>query len=378
MNFIESFKKGQEGGNKGIPLTEGLEGLSKAINGVQKGRIYGIGAAPKAGKSTLCDVAFVIQPSLYCLDNNIEIEIIYNSYELPRVSKEFDFAAHFLNRDYGIEQIALDEGVTKLGKNVVDLSSDYLMGRLIDDTGESIKVKDIITEKLKEVYINRIIPLFGEYDKFGNQISKGIIIFNEERNNPTGIRNELMKYAKLNGTMHYTEFVTKDNVKGRRISGYTPKNPSKFVIVITDHLRKIIPERGFNMKQTVDKAIEYSVEQRNMFNFSFVHIIHLNRNMTDMTRIKYAGDLLYPNSDDIKDSGNLAEEADYMLTMFNPNDERYRLTKHFGKIIKDGKGNEKYPNMRTIHLVENRHGPFPVHFGCQMLGNVKQFKKIDL
>ena len=46
MNLIEEFKKGQSGGNKGLPMGEGLANVSKAVNGVQKGRMYGL---PQAG-----------------------------------------------------------------------------------------------------------------------------------------------------------------------------------------------------------------------------------------------------------------------------------------------------------------------------------------
>jgi hypothetical protein len=75
---------------------------------------------------------------------------------------------------------------------------------------------------------------------------------------------------------------------------------------------------------------------------------------------------------------NLAEDADYVFTIFNPNDERYKLTKHFGLQIKDSKGNPLFPNMRTIHLVESRHCVFPQHFRADMLGNLKSFKQINI
>ena len=82
MNFIEEYKKGQKGGNKGLPMGPGLENVSKPINGVQRGRIYGVAAAPKAGKSTFVDYAFVVQPFLYAQEHNLDIEWIYFSFEL--------------------------------------------------------------------------------------------------------------------------------------------------------------------------------------------------------------------------------------------------------------------------------------------------------
>lgn len=48
MNFIETYKEGQQGVNKGLPMGEGLSEVSKAINGIQRSRMYGVAAAPKA------------------------------------------------------------------------------------------------------------------------------------------------------------------------------------------------------------------------------------------------------------------------------------------------------------------------------------------
>jgi hypothetical protein len=48
--------------------------------------------------------------------------------------------------------------------------------------------------------------------------------------------------------------------------------------------------------------------------------------------------------------------------MFNPNDDKYNLKKHFGQCLKDVKNNLLHPNIRTIHLVESRHCAYPQHF----------------
>jgi hypothetical protein len=47
MNFRAAFEAGQKGSNKGLPMGEGLKTISQAINGIQRGRIYTVGAAPK-------------------------------------------------------------------------------------------------------------------------------------------------------------------------------------------------------------------------------------------------------------------------------------------------------------------------------------------
>lgn len=75
---------------------------------------------------------------------------------------------------------------------------------------------------------------------------------------------------------------------------------------------------------------------------------------------------------------NLSEDADYVFTMFNPNDDKFKITTHFDLPLKDRKGNPFYPNMRTLHLVESRHCIFPQHFRTEMRGNIKSFKKIEI
>ncbi len=375
MNFIEEFKKGQAEKNKGLYMGDGLSGISKAINGVQRKRIYGIASAPKIGKSTFVDYGFVISPYLEWLKTqNVNIEWIYFSFEIDRVSKEFDFATYFLYHDYGIEAVSLEEGQTTTingeKRTVIDLSPDYLRGRLLDDNNQIIKVKPAIMEVLKEVYANRIIPLFGEYSDTGSLITPGKITFIEEKENPTGVRKFLMRKAEREGKFVHAFF----GENGKKIIGYQPDDPDKITIVIIDHLRKLPPERGFTLKQTVDKMIEYCVELRNWCGYTFAPIIHTNRSMSDVDRMKYAKDELFPTSEDIKDTGNLSEDADYMFTIFNPNDEKFHLSKHFGMDLKDRHNNPLYPNLRTIHLVESRHTFYPQHFKTIMRGNLKAFE----
>ena len=371
MNFIEEFNKGQTGGNKGIWMGDGLKNLCNAINGLQRGRLYGIAAPPKAGKSTLVDYGCFLEPYLYCLEHGIPAEWIYYSLEIDRVSKEFDSAAFFLHRDYEITHITLPDGVFKDELSEIGLDSDYLRGRLIDDAGEIITIAESVKEVLIEVYNNRIIPIFGEYSESGIQIQPGVVTFIETKDNPTGIYKYLQYHASQNG-----KFVESGTGKFKRIIGFKPTIPEKYTFVITDHLRKMIPERGWQMKQTVDKMIEYQVEIRNWTAYTFIDIIHTNRDMVNQERLRFAKDMLYPTSDDIKDTGNLAEDADYVITLMNPNDDKYKLQKHFGLDIKDSNGNELHPHLRTLHLVESRHCKYPQHFKVNMMGGYKKFEQI--
>jgi hypothetical protein len=419
MNFRQAYEQGQKGANKGLPMGPGLSSVAQAINDIQRAKIYTVAAAPKGGKSTLVDSGFVIEPAVYVLEHNkkihsklesikqeldltldsslrsnlntkydalvkqlIDLEFIYNSYEIDRVSKEFDFAAHFIQRDHGISEITLPEGKTFRGGNTVKISADYLKGELTYDAltpdaeKEIIRVPENLLTVLMTVYETRIVPLFGEYNEKGEKLQKGMIIFLENKDNPTGVRNWLMDYAKTNGEFIFKTSV-KDNITYQRLIGYKPFNPDKFVIIITDHLRKLLPERGFKMKETVDKFSEYAVEFRNICKFTFVHIIHLNRALSDISRRQFDDDRLFPQSDDIKETGNLSEDSNYIFTMMNPNDDKYNLKKHFGRILRTPGGALVHPNLRTIHLVESRHCFCPQHFAVNMIGETKTFTKVE-
>lgn len=383
MNFKEKFKQGLKGQNFGLPM--GIDTMDVAMGGIQREAIYGIAAGPKVGKTTFVDFAFVITPAEYYLNEllkgnplELEVEWIYFSYEISRVKKEFKYVTFYMARDYGVTTFDWKQEVYKMTPN-------YLEGRMRDNAGDRIIPTEEHQKMVLEIYEQKIIPLFGEYDEKGKRIKKGLIDFVEYRENPTGLRNYIGEYSTRNGTWNKTTYRVK---AGKTTSGeqlwedkekresWTPNNPKKFTIIILDHLRKLKEERNYNKKQTVDKMIEYQVEFRNWCGFTFVDIIHLNRSMSDVNRLKYNKEFLYPTGDDIKETGNLSEEANYILTMMNPNDDKYALDKHFGLQIKTTSNEEIYPNYISIHLVESRDSECPMHFRTLMEGNINLFKPL--
>lgn len=376
-NFQQEFIRGQKGNNIGLYIGDGLRSFNDFIYGLQRGMCYGIAAAPKVGKSTITDY-IMLNAIEDALSKNIEIEVDYFSFEMDRISKEFDFSCYFLNKDFGISFMYLPEGQTFKGKNYVPLSSSLLRGRVKDDKNEQILVSDDLSLKLLEVYNKRIIPLFGQYNNKGIQITKGYINFIEKKENPTGLRNRLLRKAEEKGEFILEEFTDVEGVKGYKKVGYIPKNPNAYHLVVTDTIRKLTKERGFSSKETIDKYLEYCTEIKNLCGFTFIHIVHLNRGMSDIGRLRYLGEELYPAPEDIKDTGNLSEEADFIITLFNPNDDRYMLTKHFGKVIRDKDKKTIYPGLRTLHIVESRHVDCPMHFRTIMHGGIKSFSIANL
>ena len=373
MNDLQvALRKGLEGKNQGLPT--GIPKLDKSIYGVQRGVMIGVAGSPKSGKSSLVDTAFIIHPYLHSLSNpNIKLKIFYWSLEMDKTSVRFKYIAFFFNHDYQINVVSLPNGRTFKGINTFNISSSYLLGKMSCDNEEPILPSEQHQVIINEIIVNRINPMFGEYNAKGVKLSEGIINIIEDKNdsNPTGIRNILYDYAKLNGKLVYETYkIHSTGETKNRISGYIPNNPDEHIIVVTDHMRALKRERGFNMKQNMDKLTEYQINMRNLFNYTFVDIIHLNRNISDIQRIKFNNEFLYPNDDDLKDSGNMAEDADYLLTMFDATDDRYNIQIHFGLDISN------IPNYRSIHLVRSRHSEAPIHIQTRMFAGILQFQQI--
>lgn len=373
MNFIKTFVNGQEGRNKG--LTTGISSLDQTLGGIRKRHSYGVAAAPKCGKTTLVDYCFVISPYLQMLRLGTldKLDIIYFSYEIDRISKEFKFAAFFFFYDFGITTYTFQG-------QVYDIDQDYLMGSKTYVAGKTDKGEDIREvipvsaehkDMLKTIYYNRIIPMFGEYDSNGNQIKRGKILVIEEQDNPTGMYKYLLNYARKHGTFK-TEKYTISDERGKsetkeRVIGFEDNTPDVYRIIVTDHIRKLLIERGFTMKQNIDKWLEYTTILRNKCSYIPVNVCHSNRGIANVQRLQHAGEMVFPTSDDVKDTGNLAEESTVLMTLFNAGDEKYNLTRHMGVEL------VQFPNYRSLHITESRYTQCPVHIQLNMFGNINYF-----
>ena len=125
------------------------------------------------------------------------------------------------------------------------------------------------------------------------------------------------------------------------------------------------------MKQTIDKWLEYSTILVNRCGFTMVNIMHSNRQVSNVDRLKMHGESIFPTADDIKDTGNLAEESTILMTLFNPSDEKYNLQKHFGVMLKD------HPLYRSLHITESRYTECPVHIQLNAYSNINYFTPLN-
>jgi len=359
----EKVKKILDNTKKGLSF--GLKNLNIATGGIQREAIYTIGAAPKVGKTMFVDYAFLLSPYLNDYLKGRKIKWIYFSFEISRVRKMFRLAPFFFKTDFNKETFF------HKGKEY-KINYMYLIGKMLDDDEELIKVKEEDKKIFEEIYKNRLFPLFG--GMINGKFIEGAVTVIEMAENPTGLRNYILNYAKENGNFITMPYTTLDNygkkIIKQKIVDYKPNDEELYTIIIVDHIRKLKSEKNYNIKQIIDKWYQYQVELRNWCGFTFVNVAHLNRGIDSIDRMRFNKDKIYPGLSDFKDSGNSGEESDYVITGFNPNEDKFMLKTHFGHYL------TSFPGYRSWHLIASRDTK-PAHFFTQINGNNNIIKQIN-
>jgi hypothetical protein len=347
MMFLEAVTAGMQGQNTGLKC--GLPKLGKFINNIQRARMYVIGGSAKSGKTAIIDEMFVLSPFLLeHKTGNIKLKIKYFSYEISKIEKMAKFCAFFMYENYGITDT-----------NGKPFSSNYILSK-----GE-YKLNEEHYKIVEKIYNDELNELFG---------NGGVIDFYEDRDNPYGIANEIHRHAEANGEYIYKEYDFKcDNgtfEKRNRRVGYRPSDPKEFVIVICDHADLIRATRNMDSKHKIDELGRICVEFRNLVGYSFVIVQQLNREMGKTDRLKFSGDDLQPMAEDFKNTGNLIEDANLVIAIFNPSVYKH-IHQHLNYDI-DRLG--KY--YRSVHILQSRETECFVNEGLFFLGEIGNFTEL--
>lgn len=347
MTFLDHVEKGMAGANKGIPC--GLPNLGRFINNIQRGRLYVVGAQPKAGKTSLVTQMFVLAPYLMAhKKGDIKLKIKWFSYEISRVEAMAKFCAFFMYHNHEI----VDERFHPYSSSYVLSKGDY-------------RLRPEHYDVVKSIYDNELKELFGD------DTTDGVIDFFEERDNPYGIYNELKTYAEHNGEFIHREYIIKKKdgtteTASRRV-GYKPNDPNEFLIVIVDHVGLVAGTAKMDEKKKIDELGRICVELRNICNYTFVLVQQLNRDLGKIERLKFSGEDLQPQAEDFKGSGNLIEDANLVLALFNPSVSKH-IHQHLGYDM--DRLNKCY---RSVHILQSRETECFVSLGLFFRGEIGDF-----
>lgn len=220
MSLRHRVTEGLAGKYKG--LKNGLDRINKFIYGIQRKTYYLFGGLSGAAKTTLVD--FMILNAIKDADaQGLPITIFYYSYEIDEETKKCNWlSAHIYNK---YKVLIPPEVIAGLGEHELTIQQ----------------------QELVESEIDYIENLFSR------------INFRFDPTNPTGIRNELLKHANETGKFISVPYIDDEGKTQQRITGYAPNNPDQYVITVIDHIALAKRERGFDLKQNIDKLSEYFV-----------------------------------------------------------------------------------------------------------------------
>ena len=212
--------------------------FSNDIPGIEKDKYYLISGNTKSGKSQLTNYLFLYTPLLYAYHNpeKVRVKIFYFPLEETPENITLRFMSYLLFTLSGIRIAPIDLKST---------NSNKILPQNILDLLES------------EEYIS-ILKFYEEN-----------VIFLTERN-PTGVWRMMLKYAQDTGTIHYKDINITNKETGlietkQVFDYYEPHDAKEYVLCITDHVSLLESERGYDLRQTINKFSEYMMILRNKY-----------------------------------------------------------------------------------------------------------------
>ncbi len=314
-------QNGLDNKNSGIPM--GFDRLNKYI-GIRK-RIYSlVFGATGTGKSAFVQNAYILNPFDWWIrtkPKNTKLKFILFSMERSRVY----ILAKWISR-----KIFLDQGIlipipkllgwwdTKLTKDEHDLFTAY------------------------KWYIDELCEMCDIIDG-------GI--------NPTGIYKYIRNYAENNIDEYHKVYI--------------PNHPNEIVIPIIDHMGLIRPEKGMTKKEAIDKTSEYLQWTRDILGYTPVVVSQVNRDLSNPIYQKM--DSFEPNLDQVKESGRPSEDAECVISLFQPS--RYKTNDNFYKVEKfiSPEGGDFF---RSIKILKNSYGESDIKCGMSFFGAIGDFKEL--
>lgn len=318
-SLMHQITLGREGKNWGYSM--GLPKLEGIIDGVTKNTYTLLFSGTGSGKTSLALYSYIYKPLMEHLDDD-NFRVTYYSLEM---SSELLFAkllSIYIFETYGIE-----------------LSTKELLSK---EKGYTL------SEEYYEI-VKSCLPWL-------HKIEKKITIYDKALNAEV-LYKTLMDELKKRG-----KFVEEET---RTV--YIPNNENEVHLVVIDHLSLVRKSNGRSLKEEMDLISSYLVRLRNICQISPLVIMQANRDSTSMDRRKAGFDNMQIS--DIKDSGSPAQDAEIIISIFNP--FRERLATYRGYDIKILQS-----RFRSITVLKNRYGEADVEVGCAFYGRCGLWKEL--
>lgn len=288
--------------------------------GVEQGKFYLVSSFTKGSKTQFVSYVFIINVLLYAYYYPDKIRVRFFMYLLEETKEDM------MRRIMG-------HMIYRLSKGRYQVSSDELL------SSGNVPVPQEVLDIMDRKDFNSIIDFFENHTFFSDS------------SNPTGVYNECREYAESHGTVHTVKKKYKDEFGNIQetdgFDWYSPDDPDEYRIIIVDHVSLLSQERGFTLKQTIDKLGEYCIILRDRYNFSPVLIQQQNTDQESMDAFKM--NKLRPTVAGLADSKYTARNCNLFIGLFSP--MKFELDSYKGYDITKFRD-----NIRFAEVILNRGG----------------------
>lgn len=328
-NLKSAIQEGINGKNEG--LSTGFNRLDKFVS-LKKKMLLSVIGSPGSGKSSFTNYAFLLNPFEYNLGNpnKVKLKILLFSMERSIIFTQAKWLCSKIFMDHGIE---------------IDLST--LLG----------------WNKYNKLDKN-LMPYIDLYSNYFNSLENTLDIYEGQRS-PNDIFRIVKEYSENNGIEE------KINDFQKR---YIPNDLNEHVIVIVDHIGLTKPIKEYpTKKQAIDRLVEHLQYFRDYLGYTCVAVSQLNRDLSNPLYKKL--DSFEPHIDNIKETGNLGEASDIVISLFDP--IRYGTKdKNYGDVEKFRSPETGNKYFRSLSVLKNSYGVDGVSIGTVFMGSTGLFKEL--
>lgn len=349
LQELEENKSLREQGKDIVIPWIDLPKLGSIIPGIQKEKYCIITANAKVGKTQLTDFLFLYQPYKYITTRktNLKLKVFYFTLEM---SKEEKVRQAIVNKIYEDKKIILSS----------QLIQSYFQEYILSDEMKSL--------------IEKYEPYFERFEQSVEYI--------DHIRNPFGIYKHIRDYANRKGKYYDKNNVllnqdliaqgNEDTLKN--ISHYIPNDPDERVIVITDHIGLLKPEKGASLHEAMSKySNEYCLAMRDRWKYTIVNVQQQAAEQ-EKQQFTYKGESVHeklrPSPDGLGDCKLTARDVNYMFGLFCP--FKYKIQSYNQYDISRLK--DKY---REFSVILNREGSGFININLGFNGAVNHFYQLE-
>lgn len=257
----------------------------------------------------------------------------------------------------------LEDGNYKCSFFALEMSAEMIMGKLVsmyifEKYGIELSLKELLSRKRNYVLSDEYFEIVKDCMDWMKKVEEIVTIY-DKACNAKSLYKDLMIELEKTG-----KFIETDKRKM-----YVSNNPHLIHVVVIDHISLARPSDGHTLKEEIDLISAYLVTLRNMCKISPVIVMQANRNANDMERRKQGLNNL--RLSDCKDSSNVVQDVEIVLSIFNPFREKLATyNKYDVKTLGD--------KFRVISVLKSRYGEADVEIGVNFFGRCGIWAELPL